>query len=65
MSDEIMQELWQIKDRIAREHGYDIEVLVAHLQSNERSGDQKIVDLQTTTEDSERGDTADALTSRG
>ena len=32
VSDEIIEELWQIKDSIAREHDYDIESLVAHLQ---------------------------------
>ena len=33
MSDEIIKELWQIKDNIAREHGYDIDALVAHLRT--------------------------------
>ena len=33
MSDQIIKELWQIKDSIAREHDYDIESLVAHLQT--------------------------------
>ena len=33
MSDQIIEELWQIKDNIAREHDYDIESLVAHLQT--------------------------------
>ena len=38
MSDEIIEELWRIKDSIAREHGYDIEALVAYLQSKEKGG---------------------------
>ena len=37
MPDEIMEELWQIKDDIAREHGYDIRRLAAHLQAIERA----------------------------
>ena len=45
MSDEIIEELWQIKDSIAREHDYDIESLVAHLQTKQRSADQQVVDL--------------------
>ena len=36
MPDEVMQELWQSKDRIAREHGYEMDALVAHLQGKER-----------------------------
>ena len=47
MSDEIIEELWQIKDSIAREHDYDIESLVAHLQTKQRSADQQVVDLST------------------
>ena len=35
MSDKIIEELWQIKDSIAREHDYDIESLVAHLQNDQ------------------------------
>ena len=45
MSDEIIEELWQIKDSIAREHDYDIESLVAYLQSKQRPADQQVVDL--------------------
>lgn len=33
MTDEVIEELWQIKNRMAREFEYDIDVLVAHLQS--------------------------------
>ena len=36
MTDEIIKELWQIKDSIAREHGYDLDRLAADLQSKER-----------------------------
>ena len=45
MSDEIIKELWQIKDSIAREHGYDIERLVAHLRKRKRPKGQQVVDL--------------------
>ena len=41
MSDQIIEELWQIKDSIAREHGYDIESLAAYLQTKQRSADQQ------------------------
>ena len=46
MSDEIIEELWRIKDSIAQEHGYDIEALVAYrVQSKEKAEDRQIVDL--------------------
>ena len=32
MSDEIIEELWRIKDAMAREHGYDVGRLAAYLQ---------------------------------
>lgn len=35
MADEIIEELWRVKDEIAREHGYDIRRLGAHLRSLE------------------------------
>ena len=33
MPDEIIEELWRIKDSIAREQGNDVRQLVAYLQS--------------------------------
>ena len=46
MSDEIIQELWEIKDGMAQEYGHDLDAFVAHLQSRQRTADQKIADLQ-------------------
>lgn len=37
MTDEIIKELWGIKDDIARDHGYDLDQLVADLRSKERT----------------------------
>lgn len=64
MSDEIIQELWQVKDSIAREHGYNIEALVAHLQTKKRLGGQQVVNLHAMREAAEQGAPADARTSR-
>ena len=58
MSDEIIEELWRIKDSIAREHGYDIEALVAYLQSKEKAEDRQIVDLCAIKKTAEQGDSA-------
>ena len=37
MSDEIIRELWQIKDDMAKEHGYDVRALAAYLQNKKRA----------------------------
>ena len=50
MPDEIIQELWQIKDSMAREYKYDIDMLVAHLQTRQRTAGQRIVDLRAMKE---------------
>ena len=60
MSDGIIKELWQIKDNIAREYGYDIEALVAHLQTKKRPEGQQVVDLRAIREPAEQGASADA-----
>jgi len=52
MPDEIIKELWQIKDDIAREHGYDIEALVAYLQAKPQREEQHVVDLRSLKETS-------------
>ena len=36
MSDEIIEELWKIKDNIAREHGNDVRKIAAYLQGRKR-----------------------------
>ncbi len=46
MADEIIEELWQIKDGIAHEYGYNIDALVAHLKTKGLLAGQKAVDLR-------------------
>ena len=46
MADEVIEELWRIKDAIAREHGYDIARLAADLQIRQRETGHRIVNLQ-------------------
>ena len=36
MADEIIEEVWRIKDEIAREHEYDLDRLGAYFQRRER-----------------------------
>ena len=64
MTDEIIQELWRIKDSIARDHGYDLDVLVAYLRGKERAGDHHVADPHSIKEIAEQGAPADAPTSR-
>ncbi len=54
MSDDIIQELWEIKDSTAREYGHDLDAFVAHLQSRQRTADQRVVDLQAMKKAGER-----------
>ncbi|MCY4364501.1 MAG: hypothetical protein OXE42_20335 [Gammaproteobacteria bacterium] len=50
MPDETIRELWQIKDIMARECEYDIDMLVAHLQTRQHTAGQRIVDLRAIKE---------------
>ncbi len=45
MADEIIEELWNIKDSIARDYAYSVDNLVAHLTAKGLSSGQKVVDL--------------------
>ncbi len=54
MANEIIEELWQIKDNMAREYGYDIDAFVARLQSKQRSANRQVVDLRAMKEATKR-----------
>ena len=41
MADEIIEEVWRIKDELAREHGYDVGRLGAYFQRRERQRAQR------------------------
>lgn len=64
MTDEIIKELWHIKDNIAREHGYDLEALVAYLQDKERAGDHHVIDPCLVKKTAKQSAPADAPSSR-
>jgi hypothetical protein len=55
MPDEIIKELWEIKDSIARQHGYDIETLVAHLQGRKTPEGGRIEDLRAMRKSTPQG----------
>lgn len=46
MTDAIIEELWEIKDAIAREYARDVDAFVAHLKALESAAGQQVVDLR-------------------
>ena len=54
MADEIIKELWRIKDGIAHEFGNDVKALVAYLKTRKYEGDYKVVDLQAIKQTAEK-----------
>lgn len=45
MSDEIIRELWRVKDDIAKEFNYDIDTLGAELMRRQKESGRKLVNL--------------------
>ena len=45
MSDEVIKELWEIKDNIAREHGNDVNRLAVYFRNRPRQPGEVLVDL--------------------
>ena len=54
MADEIIEEVWRIKDEIAREHGYDIDRLAAYFRRRERERAQRDEEREEKTSDLRR-----------
>lgn len=46
MKNEILEELWQTKDAVAKEYGYDIDSLVKGLRKKEVSEKARVIDLR-------------------
>ena len=44
MKDEIIQELWQIKDELAREANYDVHILCRKLREGQTTSHAQVVD---------------------
>ena len=44
MKDEIIAELWQIKDELAREANYDVHVLCRELREKQTTSSAQIID---------------------
>jgi hypothetical protein len=44
MADTTLQELWSIKDNIAKAHNYDLDSLVCYLKEKYQSSDKTIIE---------------------
>lgn len=44
MKDEIIAELWRIKDELARESNYDVHVLCRNLREQQKNSGAEIID---------------------
>jgi hypothetical protein len=47
MADEIITELWKVKDAIAKEYGCDVKAIVAHLRAKKRGEENSIINLRS------------------
>jgi len=45
MKNEILEELWESKDKIAKENNYDVELLAKKLRDNQKEKKHKGIDL--------------------
>lgn len=61
MTDEIIRELWKIKDNIASEHNYDLNALVTHLRATDGMAGRRVVDLRSLKMAAEQGTPANPL----
>ena len=55
MTDEIITELWDIKEKIASDHNYDLNSLVAHLRATGPFAGHRVVDLRSLKMGAEQG----------
>jgi len=60
MADEILRELWQIKDDLAREFRCDLDAYVAHLRRSESRPGRTLVDRRSAEKAAEQVVTQDA-----
>lgn len=54
MADEIIKELWQVKDAMADEFHCDVKALVAHLRAQKHGEDRVVVDVRSLKQKAEQ-----------
>ena len=60
MTDMIIKELWEIKDSIAHENGYDVETLITYLQKKHNTTNVRMVNLTDKKKSIEQTPAADS-----
>jgi len=61
MADEIIRELWRVKDEIARKFNYDLDALVAHLRNESARSGRVVVDRRAAHRAAEQGTAEGAM----
>jgi hypothetical protein len=46
MTDEIIQEVWRVKDELAKRFNYDIDALATELRRRQENSGRKVVNLE-------------------
>ncbi|MBU4272629.1 MAG: hypothetical protein KKE86_06300 [Planctomycetes bacterium] len=46
MTDEIIQEVWRVKDQLAKQFNYDLEALAAELRRRQKESGREVVNLE-------------------
>jgi len=59
MADEIIKEVWKIKDAIAKEYGCNVKSLAAHLRAKKHEAGDRVVDLRSMKLTAEQKNAAD------
>lgn len=59
MADNIIQELWKIKDEIACKHNYDLDSFYAYLQTVKHSRNKQVINLQALKKIAAQGSPSD------
>ena len=59
MADEIITELWEVKDAIAKEFGCDVKALVAHLRKKKCDEGSPGINLRSIRQSAEQKNAAD------
>ena len=60
MADEIIKELWRIKDCISNEHNCDVKAFVSYLRGKKHEGDRRVVDLRSLKQTAEQDTQTDS-----